>query len=130
MPTLSELVKACRYEHRLTQAQLAREMGVSRSAVSQIENGLVLVPTAGHLLAIARACRVDHGDVLKAAGVRSPGRPSDARALTAIEQQALSLARLARDDERDWLAQRLAELRELLLTLRKERPTRTSSSSR
>ena len=52
---IGQRIKLARRAARMTQAQLARAVGVTRSAVSQMETGLTNDPRPAHLLKYAKA---------------------------------------------------------------------------
>jgi transcriptional regulator with XRE-family HTH domain len=56
--TLGQRLHRARDTARLTQEQLARRIGVTRSAISQWESGMVSNISAAHLLATAKVLRV------------------------------------------------------------------------
>lgn len=53
-PGVGERIKEAREAKGLTQAELGRALGISRSAVNQLENGTSKQPAADNLLAIQR----------------------------------------------------------------------------
>lgn len=53
--TLADRIKAARAQSGYTQAQLAKKAGLSQSAISRVEGGVVQSPGVDVLLAIANA---------------------------------------------------------------------------
>jgi transcriptional regulator with XRE-family HTH domain len=117
-PPLARLVRANRERLRLTQGELAEQVGVSRSAISELEAGRIEQPRAAVFARLAKALGVPAAALLAAAGYPAEevllGLEADEIALLAS-----SLAQLA-GNERDWLRTRLLELRDLLLLRRSQ----------
>jgi transcriptional regulator with XRE-family HTH domain len=111
-------VRANRERLRLTQGELAEQVGVSRSAISELEAGRIEQPRAAVFARLGRALGVPAAALLAAAGYPTEevlmGLEADEIALLAG-----SLAQLA-GNERDWLRTRLLELRDLLLLRRSQ----------
>jgi transcriptional regulator with XRE-family HTH domain len=57
--TIGDRISAMRIEKRLSQAELGRQAGVTRSAIAQLESGLSKSPSAENVLRIADALGVD-----------------------------------------------------------------------
>jgi transcriptional regulator with XRE-family HTH domain len=114
--TLAQLVREQRARLHLTQAELAARVGVSRSAISELEAGRIEQPRASVFMRLAAALGLPAAVLLAAAGHPSSG--------LALELEADALAVLAASlagSERDWLRTRLIELRDLLVMRRAER---------
>jgi len=67
-PTLSEMVKAHLADKHTSQAELARELGVSSSYMSQIVKGRITWPIAETRRRLATTLGVSHLDIVIAAG--------------------------------------------------------------
>ncbi|HKW78428.1 MAG TPA: helix-turn-helix domain-containing protein [Candidatus Limnocylindria bacterium] len=110
--SLGQLVREQRTRLHLTQSELARRVGVSRSAISELEAGRIEQPRATVFARLATALGLPAAALLAAAGYPSaeivPGLEADELAVLAA-----SLATLA-GNEREWLKTRLVELRDLL----------------
>jgi len=125
--SLGRLVRTQREKLHLTQAELATRVGVSRSAVSELEAGRIAQPRAMAFARLAKVLGIPAVVLLAAAG------HPDAEALADIEADELvvlaaSLSRLA-GRERAWLRSRLLELRDLLV-LRRASGVRTRAARR
>ncbi len=111
------LVRAKREQLRLTQAELARRVGVSRSEISELEAGRIRHPRADVFGRICKALGVSGAAVLGADIAFAEGLAEiDAEELFFL---ATSLVQLAERD-RGWLRDRLTELRDLLLVRHRE----------
>jgi transcriptional regulator with XRE-family HTH domain len=127
-PPLGILVRSSRERLHLTQNELAQKVGVSRSAISELEAGRIEQPRAAVFARLGKALGLPAAALLAAAGY-----PAEGEAILGIESDevallAASLAQLA-GSEREWLRARLVELRELLM-LRRGKAARTASPTR
>lgn len=114
--SLGHLVREHRARLHLTQAELAKRVGVSRSAISELEAGRIEQPRASVFARLATALGLPAAALLAAAGYPAT------EVLLEIETDELavlaaSLARVA-GSEREWLKTRLLELRDLLVMRR------------
>src|SRR6185503_8195081 len=105
-PPLARLVRANRERLHLTQGELAEQVGVSRSAISELEAGRIEQPRAA---------------LLAAAGYPAEGEMVMGLEADEIALLAASLTQLA-GNEREWLRTRLLELRDLLVMRRSQGP--------
>lgn len=117
--SLGGIVRKQREDLRLTQAELAKLAGISRSAVSELEAGRIAQPRAAVFARLAKALGIPAAVLLAAAGY------PEAELLTGIEADELvilatSLTRVA-GRERAWLRARLLEIRDLLALRHAER---------
>jgi len=106
MPALANRIRQSRRAALLTQAQLANEVGVNRSAVAQWERKGGPRPTSGNLAKVAVATKVSFDWLATGRGKsRDDGSPAD-------EIPALELRFFARNDfeERMLLGFRAASL--------------------
>jgi transcriptional regulator with XRE-family HTH domain len=113
-PPLGILVRASRERLHLTQRQLAERVGVSRSAISELEAGRIEQPRVAVFARLARVLGLPAAALLAAAG-----SPLESEVLLGLEGDeiavlAASLAQLA-GGEREWLRARLVDLRDLLV---------------
>jgi transcriptional regulator with XRE-family HTH domain len=111
--SLGRLVREQRARLRLTQSELASRVGVSRSAISELEAGRIEQPRASVFARLAAALGLPAAALLAAAGYPAT------EVLLELETDELavlaaSLARIA-GNEREWLKTRLLELRDLLV---------------
>jgi transcriptional regulator with XRE-family HTH domain len=111
--SLGHLVRAQRARLRLTQSELAQRVGVSRSAISELEAGRIEQPRASVFASLATALGLPAAALLAAAGYPAT------EVMLELETDELavlasSLARIA-GSERAWLRTRLLELRDLLV---------------
>lgn len=111
--SLGRLVREQRARLRLTQSELAARVGVSRSAISELEAGRIEQPRASVFARLASALGLPAAALLAAAGYPAT------EVLLELETDELavlaaSLARVA-GSEREWLKTRLLELRDLLI---------------
>ena len=118
---LGRLVRANRERLRLTQGELAEQVGVSRSAISELEAGRIEQPRAAVFARLGRALGVPAAALLAAAGYPAEGEVVMGLEVDEIALLAGSLAQLA-GNEREWLQARLIELRDLLVMRRSQRP--------
>jgi transcriptional regulator with XRE-family HTH domain len=114
--SLGHIVREQRARLRLTQSELAQRVGVSRSAISELEAGRIEQPRASVFARLATALGLPAAALLAAAGYPAT------EVLLELETDELtvlaaSLARVA-GNERDWLRTRLLELRDLLVLRR------------
>jgi transcriptional regulator with XRE-family HTH domain len=109
-------VRRARLKSGLTQAALARAVGVTASAVGQWEHPRGTAPSYAHLIAIARATQVTVEWLID----RRAQKPRNPRATTA-EEPALSLSDFARDATEEQLLELVRRIRDadrkLLLAL-------------
>ncbi len=119
-PPLARLVRANRERLRLTQGELAEQVGVSRSAISELEAGRIEQPRAAVFARLGKALGVPAAALLAAAGYPAEGDVVMGLEADEIALLAGSLAQLA-GNEREWLRARLIELRDLLVMRRSER---------
>ena len=120
-PPLARLVRANRERLRLTQGELAEQVGVSRSAISELEAGRIEQPRAAVFARLGKALGVPAAALLAAAGYPAEGEVVMGLEADEIALLAGSLAQLA-GNEREWLRARLIELRDLLVMRRSQRP--------
>jgi transcriptional regulator with XRE-family HTH domain len=118
-PTLGRLVRTNRERLRLTQGQLAERVGVSRSAISELEAGRIKQPRAAVFARLGTALGVPAAVLLAAAGY-----PAESEIVMGLEGDeisvlAASIMQLAGGD-RVWLRARLMDLRDLLVLRRSE----------
>jgi transcriptional regulator with XRE-family HTH domain len=110
---LGRLVREQRAKLHLTQSELAQKVGVSRSAISELEAGRIEQPRAAVFARLGSVLGIPAAALLAAAGYPTSeiafGLEADELALLAA-----SLATLA-GSEREWLRARLVELRDLLV---------------
>jgi transcriptional regulator with XRE-family HTH domain len=121
---LGRLVREQRGKLHLTQSELAKRVGVSRSAISELEAGRIEQPRATVFARLAAALGIPAAVLLAAAGYPTASLIGEIEA-DEIALLAASLATLA-GSERDWLRARLIELRDLLVMRRStgsERPS-------
>jgi transcriptional regulator with XRE-family HTH domain len=119
-PPLARLVRANRERLRLTQGELAEQVGVSRSAISELEAGRIEQPRAAVFARLGKALGVPAAALLAAAGYPAEGDVVMGLEADEIALLAGSLAQLA-GNEREWLRARLIELRDLLVMRRSQR---------
>ena len=114
-------MRANRERLRLTQGELAQQVGVSRSAISELEAGRIEQPRAAVFARLGKALGVPAAALLAAAGYPAEGDVVMGLEADEIALLAASLAQLA-GNERDWVRARLLELRDLLLLRRSQGP--------
>jgi transcriptional regulator with XRE-family HTH domain len=120
-PPLARLVRANRQRLHLTQGELAEQVGVSRSAISELEAGRIEQPRAAVFARLGKALGLPAAALLAAAGYPAEGEVLMGLEADEIALLAGSLAQLA-GNERDWLRSRLLELRDLLVLRRSQVP--------
>jgi transcriptional regulator with XRE-family HTH domain len=108
-------VRAARERAHITQAELARRVGVSRAAIAELEAGRIQQPRAAVFARLSRALGIPVALLLAATGFGE----AEAAAVADIEADELvtmaaTMVRMAEKDRR-WLRDRFAELRELLV---------------
>ena len=111
-------VRSAREELHLTQAELARRVGVSRAAIAELEAGRIQQPRAAVFARLSAVLGIPAALLLAATGVGE----AEAASLVDLEADELvamaaTMVRLAERDRR-WLRDRFAELRELLVLRR------------
>jgi transcriptional regulator with XRE-family HTH domain len=111
-------VRSAREGLHLTQAELARRVGISRAAIAELEAGRIQQPRAAVFARLSAVLGIPAALLLAATGV------GEAEATSLVEREAdelvLMAATMVRMAERDrrWLRDRFAELRELLVLRR------------
>jgi transcriptional regulator with XRE-family HTH domain len=120
-PPLARLVRANRERLHLTQGELAEQVGVSRSAISELEAGRIEQPRAAVFARLGKALGLPAAALLAAAGYPAEGEVVMGLEADEIALLAGSLAQLA-GNEREWLRARLLELRDLLVMRRSQGP--------
>ena len=111
-------MRSAREELHLTQAELARRVGVSRAAIAELEAGRIQQPRAAVFARLSAVLGIPAALLLAATGVGG----AEAASLMEVEADELvamaaTMVRLA-DRDRKWLHDRFAELRELLVLRR------------
>jgi transcriptional regulator with XRE-family HTH domain len=119
-------VRSAREGLHLTQAEVARRVGISRAAIAELEAGRIQQPRAAVFARLSAVLGIPAALLLAATGV------GEAEAASLVELEADELVAMAAtmvrmaDRDRRWLRDRFAELRELLVLRRaghtKERP--------
>jgi len=120
-PPLARLVRANRERLHLTQGELADQVGVSRSAISELEAGRIEQPRAAVFARLGKALGLPAAALLAAAGYPAEGEVVMGLEADELALLAGSLAQLA-GNEREWLRARLLELRDLLVLRRSQGP--------
>jgi len=120
--TLAGLVRARREHLHLTQVDLARRVGVSRSEISEIEAGRVKHPRAGIFARLGHVLGLPGAALLAAVGYAASealGAPG-AVELEDTEELAVLGSMLAQmtGSERAWLRERLRETQQLVMLRR------------
>lgn len=131
---LADVVRARRTSLHLTQEQLARRVGVSRSEISEIEAGRVKHPRAAVFARLGRVLGVPAAALLAAVGL-AIGDPAAMPAAMELEEadELLVLGSLLSqmtDGERRWMRERLRELQDLVLLRRRGAGPATASRKR
>jgi transcriptional regulator with XRE-family HTH domain len=132
---LSGLVRARRERLHLTQDELARRVGVSRSEISEIEAGRVKHPRAGVFARLGKVLGLPAAALLAAVGYaasEAAGIPGAVQMEEAEELLVLgSLFSQMTEAERRWMRDRLRELQQLVLLRRdKAAPERSAPKRR
>ena len=117
-PPLALAVRSAREDLHLTQAELARRVGISRAAIAELEAGRIQQPRAAVFARLSAVLGIPAALLLAATGVGE----AEAASLVDLEADELvamaaTMVRMA-DRDRKWLRDRLAELRELLVLRR------------
>jgi transcriptional regulator with XRE-family HTH domain len=102
----------------MTQAELAKRVGVSRAAIAELEAGRIQQPRAAVFARLSAVLGIPVALLLAATGVGE----AEAASIAEIEgdelvAMAATMVRMAERDRR-WLRDRFAELRELLVLRR------------
>ena len=127
--SLGHLVREQRAKLHLTQSELASRVGVSRSAISELESGRIEQPRASVFSRLAMALGLPAAALLAAAGYPASEMLLELEA-DELGVLAASLTRLA-GNEREWLRSRLVELRDLLILRRGDTgPRRRATAAR
>jgi transcriptional regulator with XRE-family HTH domain len=111
-------VRSARESLHLTQAELARRVGISRAAIAELEAGRIQQPRAAVFARLSAVLGIPAALLLAATGVGE----AEAASFIELETDELvamtaTMVRMA-DRDRKWLRDRLAELRELLVLRR------------
>jgi len=119
---LALAVRSARERLHLTQAELARRVGVSRAAIAELEAGRIQQPRAAVFARLSAVLGIPAALLLAATGVGE----AEAASLFELEADELvamaaTMVRLA-DRDRRWLRDRFVELRELLVLRRASSP--------
>jgi transcriptional regulator with XRE-family HTH domain len=125
---LGRVVRSQRERLRLTQKELAEQVGVSRSAISELEAGRIVQPRATVFARLGKALGLPAAALLAAAGYPEAELLLDVEA-DEIVVLAASLGQIA-GNEREWLRARLLELRDLLLLRRSTAAPARASAAR
>jgi transcriptional regulator with XRE-family HTH domain len=125
---LGRVVRSQRERLRLTQKELAEQVGVSRSAISELEAGRIVQPRATVFARLGKALGLPAAALLAAAGYPEAELLLDVEA-DEIVVLAASLGQIA-GNEREWLRARLLELRDLLLLRRSTTTPARASAAR
>jgi len=115
-------VRTARERSHLTQAELAKRVGVSRAAIAELEAGRIQQPRAAVFARLSAVLGIPVAILLAATGVGD----LETAALADLEgddliAMAAGMVRMA-DQDRRWLRDRFTELRELLVLRRSGRP--------
>ena len=119
-------MRTARERSHLTQAELAKRVGVSRAAIAELEAGRIQQPRAAVFARLSAVLGIPAAILLAATGMGE----ADASMLAELEgddlvAMAAGMVRMANHDRR-WLRDRFAELRELLVLRRSGRRRGTS----
>lgn len=111
-------MRSAREGLHLTQAELARRVGISRAAIAELEAGRIQQPRAAVFARLSAVLGIPAALLLAATGVGE----AEAASLVGLEADELvamaaTMVRMAERDRR-WLRDRFAELRELLVLRR------------
>ena len=111
-------MRSAREGLHLTQAELARRVGISRAAIAELEAGRIQQPRAAVFARLSAVLGIPAALLLAATGVGE----AEAASLVDLETDELVamaavMVRMA-DRDRRWLRDRFAELRELLVLRR------------
>jgi len=115
-------VRSAREDLHLTQAELARRVGISRAAIAELEAGRIQQPRAAVFARLSAVLGIPAALLLAATGV------GEAEAASLVDLEADELVAMAAmmvrmaDRDRRWLRDRFAELRELLVLRRSASP--------
>jgi transcriptional regulator with XRE-family HTH domain len=115
---LAVAVRSARERLHLTQAEVARRVGVSRAAIAELEAGRIQQPRAAVFARLSAVLGIPAALLLASTGMAE----AEAVSLAEIEgdelvAMAATMVRMA-DRDRRWLRDRFAELRELLVLRR------------
>jgi len=111
-------VRSAREGLHLTQAELARRVGISRAAIAELEAGRIQQPRAAVFARLSAVLGIPTALLLAATGI------GEAEAASLVDLEADELVAMAAmmvrmaDRDRRWLRDRFAELRELLVLRR------------
>jgi transcriptional regulator with XRE-family HTH domain len=111
-------VRSAREGLHLTQAELARRVGISRAAIAELEAGRIQQPRAAVFARLSAVLGIPAALLLAATGI------GEAEAASLVDLEADELVAMAAvmvrmaDRDRRWLRDRFAELRELLVLRR------------
>jgi transcriptional regulator with XRE-family HTH domain len=117
--SLARTVRDSRERLQLTQLQLARDVGVSRSEIAEIEAGRIAIPRADVFARLADALKLPIAALLVASGY-ALGEGAGEVDPEDLSLFATSLVVMAGEDRR-WLRDKLEEVRQLLLVRRSSR---------
>jgi transcriptional regulator with XRE-family HTH domain len=76
-PSIGAILKQARQVRGLSGAQAARAAGISPAYLSKLENDAVKKPSPPVLLQLSEALAMPYGDLMRLAGYRVPGDPSE-----------------------------------------------------
>ena len=111
-------MRSAREGLHLTQAELARRVGISRAAIAELEAGRIQQPRAAVFARLSAVLGIPAALLLAATGI------GEAEAASLVDLEADELVAMAAvmvrmaDRDRRWLRDRFAELRELLVLRR------------
>lgn len=122
-------MRSAREGLHLTQAELARRVGISRAAIAELEAGRIQQPRAAVFARLSAVLGIPAALLLAATGIGE----AEAASLVDLEADELvamaaTMVRMA-DRDRRWLRDRFAELRELLV-LRRAGPSKGRAKRR
>ena len=112
-------MRSAREGLHLTQAELARRVGISRAAIAELEAGRIQQPRAAVFARLSAVLGIPAALLLVATGV------GEAEAASLVELEADELVGMAAtmvrmaDRDRKWLRDRFVELQELLVLRRR-----------